>query len=264
MYVHLGLNWQPDDGLFRERLGLATTLTLVRGVMANLLLAHLLSGVVPLPSFTLGVLLIGIATDSADGQIARRTQWQTRLGGYLDSEADLYLSSAISLCAWQAGVLPGWVAAIMLFRFAIPLLAAVLSYFVAIRQVDLTHTILGRSAGIAQAALLITVLAPPPLAQVLAPLYLPLLSAYPCLLGAYPTYRDQKQSQPVARRQIKRTNTLTASASLAKRRKNGRVVLKMVMELSPISIYRSSSASNPRTRPRKLITRFIASSVPAT
>ena len=175
VYVHLGLNWRPDDGLFRERLGLPTTLTLVRGVMANLLLAHLLSGVIPPTGFTLGVLLIGIATDCADGQIARRAQWQTRLGGYLDSEADLYLSSATSLCAWQAGVLPGWVAAIMIFRFALPLLAAVLSYFVAIRQVDLTHTILGRSAGVAQAALLITILAPSPLAQLLAPLYLPLL-----------------------------------------------------------------------------------------
>ena len=154
--------------------------------MANLLLAHLLSGVVPLSSFTLGVLLIGIATDSADGQIARRTQWQTRLGGYLDSEADLYLSSATSLCAWQAGVLPGWVAAIMIFRFALPLLAAVLSYFVAIRQVDLTHTILGRSAGVAQAALVLAVLAPSPLAQELAPLDLPLLLLTLALLALTP------------------------------------------------------------------------------
>src|ERR1051326_2934768 len=63
VYVHLGLNWRPTDGLFRERLGIPTILTLIRGVMANLLLAHLLSGVTPLPSVVLGVFLMGIATD---------------------------------------------------------------------------------------------------------------------------------------------------------------------------------------------------------
>ncbi len=175
VYVHLGLNWRPSDGLFREQIGLPTTLTLARGVMANLLLAHLLSGVTPLPTVTLGVFLIGSVTDIADGQIARHTRWQTRLGGYLDSEADLYLSSSVSLVALLAGLLPGWVAAIMLLRFAIPVIGALLSYFVAIRQVDLTHTFLGRSAGVAQAALLITILAPPALAPVSERIYFPLL-----------------------------------------------------------------------------------------
>jgi cardiolipin synthase len=143
--------------------------------MANLLLAHLFSGVIPSSGFVLGIFLIGCATDMADGLIARLTRWQTRLGGYLDSEADLYLHASVSLCAWLAGAIPGWVAAIMLLRFVVPLVGAVLSYFIAIRQVDLTHTILGRCAGIAQAAFLITVLAPSPLVQLLTPLYLPLL-----------------------------------------------------------------------------------------
>src|SRR5690242_9762827 len=47
VYVHLGLNWSSIDGRLRERLGLPTTLTLARGLMADLLLAHLLSGVMP-------------------------------------------------------------------------------------------------------------------------------------------------------------------------------------------------------------------------
>lgn len=175
VYVHLGLNWSLTDGRLRERLGLPTTLTLVRGLMADCLLAHLLSGVVPPNSFTLGVLLIGIVTDIADGQNARRTNWQTRLGGYLDSEADLYLYAAATLCALLAGVLPAWVAAILLLRFAVPLIGALVSYFIAIRQVDLTHTILGRSAGAAQAMLLIAVLAPSALAPIIAPIYVPLL-----------------------------------------------------------------------------------------
>src|SRR5262249_55321044 len=99
VYVHLGLNWRPSYGLFRQQLCVPTTPTPVRGVMANVLLAHLLSGVFPPPSLVLGIFLMGCATDIADGQIARRTHWQTRLGGYLDSEADLYFSSSSSLSA---------------------------------------------------------------------------------------------------------------------------------------------------------------------
>lgn len=175
VYVHLGLNWRPSDGLFRERLGLPTTLTLARGIIANLLLAHLLSGVIPPTHLTLGVLLIGSATDAADGQIARRTGWQTRLGGYLDSVADLYLSVSTSLSAMLAGFLPAWVTTIILLRFALPVLGAVLSYFVAIRQVNLMHTALGRSAGIAQTLLLIVILLPNTLAPVRSLIYLPLL-----------------------------------------------------------------------------------------
>lgn len=192
VYVHLGLNWRPADDHFREQLGLPTTLTLVRGVLANLLLAHLLSGVVPANGFTLGVFLLGIATDSLDGSLARHTHWQTRLGGYLDSEADLYLYSSVSLCALRAGVLPAWVVVAMLSRFALPLLGAILSYFVAIRQVALTHTLLGRSAGAAQAALLITVLAPPIIARTLDLLYPPLLALTLALLILAPLIEISK------------------------------------------------------------------------
>jgi cardiolipin synthase len=204
VYVHLGLNWRSSDGFFREQLGLPTTLTLARGVMANILLAHLLGGVVPLPAITLGILLIGSATDIADGRIARLSGWQTRLGGYLDSEADLYLSTSTSLSAMLAGLLPAWVTAMMLLRFVIPVMGAMFSYFVAIRQVNLTHTALGRSAGIAQALLLIIVLAPNALAPVRLLIYLPLLLVTLALLMLAPIvamssylalWRTQKHSR---------------------------------------------------------------------
>jgi len=175
VYVHLGLNWRLSDGLFRERLGVPTLLTLARGVIANLLLAHLLSGLIPLSGFALAVYMIGLATDIVDGHIARRAGWQTRLGGNLDGEADLFLSSSATLCAWLAGQLPIWLAGAMLARFAIPLIGALLSYFVAIRQVDFSHTAWGRSAGVAQSIFLMIALAPGPLAHILAPAYLPLL-----------------------------------------------------------------------------------------
>ena len=175
VYVHLGLNLDPSDGRFRERLGLPTTLTLVRGVMANLLLAHLLSGRIPLASVTLAAYLIGIATDIADGQIARRTGWLTRLGGNLDGEADLFLYTSTALCALLLGDLPDWLALAMLLRFLIPVIGALFSYFVAIRQVDFSHSAWGRSAGLAQAICLVIVLLPVALAHWLAPILLPLM-----------------------------------------------------------------------------------------
>lgn len=175
VYVHLGLNYHPGTGAFYEQVGIPTTFTLVRGVMANLLLAHLLSRSIPLTSVVLSAYLIGIATDIADGQIARRTGWLTRLGSYLDSEADLFLSISTVLCALLLGVLPVWLALAMLLRFIIPLLGALFSYFVAIRQIDFRHTAWGRTAGLAQAICLIFALAPGPLAHWVSPLSLPLM-----------------------------------------------------------------------------------------
>ena len=183
VYVHLGLNYDPGGGSFHKQLGIPTTLTLVRGIMANVLLAHLLSGQIPLTSVVLSAYVIGIATDIADGQIARRTGWITRLGGYLDSEADLFLSTSAVACVLLLGVLPIWLALAMLLRFIIPLLGAFFSYFVAIRQIDLSHTVWGRIAGVAQVACLIVLLDPGNLAHLRFPISLPLMLLTLALLG---------------------------------------------------------------------------------
>lgn len=98
----MGLNRAPD-GQVRERLGLPTTLTLVRGTLAGLLVAHLLSGMRPPPTLTLGIYLLGVVTDVADGQVARRTGWLTRLGGFLDGEADFFLYASVTLSVWLVG-----------------------------------------------------------------------------------------------------------------------------------------------------------------
>lgn len=186
VYAHLGLNLDPVDGRFRERLGLPTTLTLIRGVMANLLLAHLLSGRIPFASVALAAYLIGLVTDIADGQIARRTDWLTRLGGNLDGEADLFLYTSTALCALLLGGLPGWLALAMLLRFPVPVIGALFSYFVAIRQVDFSHSVWGRSAGLAHAICLVIVLAPGILAGLLTPIMLPLMLITLALLALAP------------------------------------------------------------------------------
>jgi phosphatidylglycerophosphate synthase len=172
VFVHLGLNRGPD-GRLRERLGFPTMLTLARGALAGALVAHLLRGLAPPPALTLGLYLPGIATDLLDGQIARRTGWRTHLGGNLDGEADLFLYSSVTLCAWLAGRLPGWFVAAMLLRFALLIAGGLFSYFVALRQVDFSHTIWGRLAGFGQALCLIAALLPR--ASGLTPVMLPLL-----------------------------------------------------------------------------------------
>jgi len=64
-----------------------------------------------------------------DGQIARRTKTQSKLGQIADSEADFCLYLAITFILIQNNVLPYWLGVVMLLRFLVPLLAALASYF---------------------------------------------------------------------------------------------------------------------------------------
>lgn len=191
VWVHLGLNRAPD-GQLREQLGLPTTLTLVRGVMAGILVAHLLRGLLPATGLALSVYLLGIATDIADGQVARCTGWLARLGGNLDGEADLFLYSSATLCALLGGLLPGWFVVLMLGRFGVLVVGGLLSYFVVIRQVDFSHTAWGRFAALGQALCLIVAFAPGALAHFLAPAFLPLLAVTAALAALAPLMEIRK------------------------------------------------------------------------
>jgi CDP-diacylglycerol--glycerol-3-phosphate 3-phosphatidyltransferase len=182
VFVHLGLNIAVD-GRLRERLGMPTTLTLVRGTLAGMLVAHLLLGMYLLPALTFSAYLVGLATDMVDGRLARRTGWVTRLGGYLDGEADFYLSASVMLSAWLAGLLPGWFVAAVLLRFGVVTVVALFSYFVALRQVRFDHTVWGRLAGTGQALCLLFILFPGSPGLAFVPLALPLLAGTFILAG---------------------------------------------------------------------------------
>src|SRR5207244_10679737 len=54
--------------------------------------------------------LIAVAgfTDGLDGLIARRFNWQTRLGAYLDPVADKLLLTAVYVSLAFADLAPGW------------------------------------------------------------------------------------------------------------------------------------------------------------
>jgi cardiolipin synthase len=48
------------------------------------------------------------ATDGLDGLLARRFEWESRLGAYLDPVADKALLTSVYLCLGAAALMPAW------------------------------------------------------------------------------------------------------------------------------------------------------------
>src|SRR6266516_3282826 len=129
LYWHLGLNRQSRTGTLLRVIGAATTLTWLRGLGASYLLGRFIGGITTPFWLVLLVLLSGILTDILDGQIARRTQTQTKLGQIADGEVDFCLYLAIALILMQESILPLWFGLFILLRFMVPLFATIASYF---------------------------------------------------------------------------------------------------------------------------------------
>ena len=77
--------------------------------------------------------LVGI-TDVLDGFLARRFQWSSRLGAYLDPLADKLLLSGSFLVLALSGAIPGWLAAVVLGRDIVILAAAGVLYLAKSRR----------------------------------------------------------------------------------------------------------------------------------
>ncbi|HJT57221.1 MAG TPA: CDP-alcohol phosphatidyltransferase family protein [Ktedonobacteraceae bacterium] len=186
LFWHLGLNRHVRTGQLFPVVGVANTLTELRGLGAAFLLARLVAGI-PTPSgLALAVFLVGGATDILDGQIARRTETQSKLGQIADGEADFCLYLALTIILIQNAVLPLWLGLIMLLRFFIPLIAALGSYFVFARPVRYGSTVWGKYAGLAQCLYFLVMIAPPQLNFLTRYINLPLLIATLILLIAAP------------------------------------------------------------------------------
>jgi phosphatidylglycerophosphate synthase len=176
LFWHLGLNRYAQTGEILSKVGVANTLTLLRGLSASYLLGRLVGGLTT-PSW-LALLVFscgGVVTDILDGQVARATKTQSKLGQIADGEADFCLYLAITLILMQNGTLPLWIGIAMLLRFAIPLLAALGSYFLFAYPVRFGSTIWGKYAGLAQCLYFLVLLAPPQVALVTNVVILPLL-----------------------------------------------------------------------------------------
>ncbi|MBF6592150.1 MAG: CDP-alcohol phosphatidyltransferase family protein, partial [Ktedonobacterales bacterium] len=114
----------------------------------------------------LAALVIGGASDIADGALARRTGRQTRLGAYLDAVADYESWAALALTLGARRLLPRWLVALLLARFSAPFAFALATYFGWVRRVPLGSTSVGKAAGVAQAVAFTAALAP---ARLLSP-----------------------------------------------------------------------------------------------
>jgi phosphatidylglycerophosphate synthase len=160
LYWHLGLNRQSKTGTLLCVIGAATTLTWLRGLEASYLLGRFIGGINTPSSVLLLVFLSGIITDILDGQVARQTQTQTKLGQIADGEADFCLYLAIALILIQNSILPLWFGLLILLRFVIPLFAALVSYFLFAQPVRFGSTIWGKTAGLVLCFYFLLLLAP--------------------------------------------------------------------------------------------------------
>ncbi len=186
LFWHLGLNRQAQSGELLPTVGLANTCTWLRGLGASYLLGRL-SGGLSTPSWlALLVFLTGVATDILDGQVARHTRTQSKLGQIGDGEADFCLYLALTIILIQNNVLPLWLGLIMLLRFCVPLIAALASYLLFAHPVRFGSTRWGKYAGLAQSLYFVVLLAPARLMPITQLAELPLLIATLFLLIVAP------------------------------------------------------------------------------
>ena len=178
LFWHLGLNRHAQTGELLPRVGVANTLTLLRGLSASYLLGRLIGGLTTPSWLALLVFLAGgVATDILDGQVARAMKTQSKLGQIADGEADFCLYLAITIILILNSILPLSIGILMLLRFALPLLAALGSYFLFAHPVRFGSTVWGKYAGLAQCLYFLVLLAPPHVASVAHLANVPLLVA---------------------------------------------------------------------------------------
>jgi phosphatidylglycerophosphate synthase len=182
LYWHLGLNRHIRTGELLPVVGVANTLTWLRGLGASFLFGRLVGGLDTPSRVALLILLSGIITDILDGLVARRTQTQSKLGQIADGEMDFCLYMSMTLILLRNNILPIWFGAIILLRFLIPLIAALSSYLLFARPVRFGSTIWGKFAGIALCLSYLVLLAPGELAYLTRLINLPLLVATLILL----------------------------------------------------------------------------------
>jgi phosphatidylglycerophosphate synthase len=162
LFWHLGLNRSTRSGELLPHIGLANTLTWLRALGASYLLGRLAGGLVVPSWLALTVFLCGIITDILDGYIARSTGTQSKLGQIADAEADFCLYLSLTIILLQNGVLPLWVGIVMLLRFVVPLVAALLSYMAFAHPVRFGSTVWGKYAGLVQCCYFFLLLVPLP------------------------------------------------------------------------------------------------------
>jgi phosphatidylglycerophosphate synthase len=188
LFWHLGLHYHTQTGQLFQNVGMANILTGMRGMSASLLIGRLAGGVsTPLSWLALILFLIGVVTDVLDGQVARYTKTQSKLGQIIDSEADFCFYTTLTVLLMQSGILPLWFAVTIMLRFLLPLLATVICYFIFARSILFGSTIWGKYAGIMLCLSFFVMLIPPHFTPITHMYGLPLLIITTVLLIIAPS-----------------------------------------------------------------------------
>lgn len=137
---------RQDALVERGGIGLANRLTLLRLVLISPT-ACLLADDHPIGALVLYA-ASGI-TDVLDGAWARRRGEETRFGVMMDPAADILTTAAVYGVFWAKALLPGWVFALLLFRYA-SLGAGSLALHFAVAPIRFRATLVGKIAGVLQ------------------------------------------------------------------------------------------------------------------
>ena len=105
----------------------------------------------------LAIALVAGASDALDGWLAKRFEWQTRLGSLLDPVADKLLLVGSLVGLWLADACPGWLCALVIGRDVVIVSGAV-AYNALIGPVDGNPTLLSKTTTVAQIGLVLGLL----------------------------------------------------------------------------------------------------------
>ncbi len=142
--LHLGLIVNLQSGEMEESLGWANRLTELRGFGAVWVAwgAHWTTRAIYAP--VLIVVAAAALTDLLDGWIARRWRASTRWGRLYDPFMDGIFFSTAAVALAIVGLLPQWLAVLVTFRYAFPVVGAIAFLFARRRTLRVRHTTWGR------------------------------------------------------------------------------------------------------------------------
>jgi cardiolipin synthase (CMP-forming) len=106
---------------------------------------------------TLGLFGVAAASDAADGFLAKRFGWQTRVGAILDPVADKLLLATVFLMLALLRLVPLWLMAVAVARDVIVVLGAV-AYRVYLGPIEARPSLVSKLNTLCQAAFILAVL----------------------------------------------------------------------------------------------------------
>jgi phosphatidylglycerophosphate synthase len=147
--MHLGLMVNLESGEMLGTLGWPNRLTEIRGFAAVWVAwaAHWATNGAYLP--LVGVFGLAAFTDLADGWLARRRHVSTRWGRLYDPVVDGIFFSVAAIALAVINVLPDWLAAIVTFRYAFPIVGGLTFLVIRRRNLRVRHTPWGRASSFA-------------------------------------------------------------------------------------------------------------------